>query len=294
MEHQFNVNFAKKYGIEEAILIHNMYFWINKNAVNNKHLYHEHYWIYNTQKALSDLFPYIHETKIQRSLKHLYECGFIIKGNFNKNKLDRTCWYAFSDEALSILQNEGYDISKMKNANLQNEVTIPYSKHTDSNTDEKEDTNVSNKESSLEGGRFSLEEYNNSIAADIDSQNETRGRCVKKTKRGNSFDVRCDLSYVSDEYRSMWNEWLDYKDEIKKQYKTQTGAKKAYTTWINASDNNPVLANAILQRSIEMSWEGLSTLSEKQKSFFLSDKSPYRDKSITQEIYNPIVPSKYR
>ena len=147
MEHQFNVNFAKKYGIEEAILIHNMYFLINKNAVNNKHLYHEHYWTYNTQKALSDFFPYIHETKIQRSLKNLYECGFIIKGNFNKNKLDRTCWYAFSDEALSILQNEGYDISKMKNAKLQNEVTIPYSKHTDSNTDEKEDTNVSKKES---------------------------------------------------------------------------------------------------------------------------------------------------
>lgn len=147
MEHQFNVNLAKKYGIEEAILIHNMYFWINKNAVNNKHLYHGRYWTYNTQKALSDLFPYIHETKIQRSLKHLYECGFIIKGNFNKNKLDRTCWYAFSDEALSILQNEGYDISKMKNAKLQNEVTIPDSKHTDSNTDEKEDTNVSKKES---------------------------------------------------------------------------------------------------------------------------------------------------
>ena len=145
MEHQFNVNFAKKYGIEEAILIHNMYFWINKNAVNNKHLYNGHYWTYNTQKALSDLFPYIHETKIQRSLKHLYECGFIIKGNFNKTKLDRTCWYAFSDEALSILRNEGYDISKMKNAKLQNEVTIPYSKHTDSNTDEKEDTKVSKK-----------------------------------------------------------------------------------------------------------------------------------------------------
>lgn len=145
MEHQFNVQLAKEYGIEEAILIHNMFFWINKNAVNNKHLYDGHYWTYNTQKALSDLFPYIHETKIQRSLKFLCECDFLIKGNFNKNKLDRTCWYAFSDKAISILQNEGYDISKMKNANYQNEATIPYSKHTDSNTYKKEDTNVSKK-----------------------------------------------------------------------------------------------------------------------------------------------------
>lgn len=146
MEHQFNVQLAQKYGIEEAILIHNLFFWINKNAANEKHLYDGNYWTYNTQKALSDLFPYIHETKIQRSLKKLCESGVIIKGNYNKNKLDRTCWYAFTKEALTILQNAGYDISKMKNANSQDEATIPYSKHTDSNTDNKEDTNVSKKE----------------------------------------------------------------------------------------------------------------------------------------------------
>lgn len=146
MEHQFNVALAKEYGIEEAILIHNLFFWIKKNVVNGKHLYDGRYWTYNTQKALSDLFPYINETKIQRCLKGLCEKGVIIKGYYNKNKLDRTCWYAFTDNAICILQNEGYDIGKMKNANSQNEATIPDSKHTDSNTDKKEDTNVSKKE----------------------------------------------------------------------------------------------------------------------------------------------------
>lgn len=150
MEHQFNVQLAKEYGIEEAILIHNLFFWINKNAANERHFYDGHYWTYNTQKALSDLFPYINETKIQRCLKVLYEKGIIIKGNYNKNKLDRTCWYAFTDNAITILQNEGYDVGKMKNAYLKYEVTIPYSKHTDSNTDNKEDTNVSKKDDLFE------------------------------------------------------------------------------------------------------------------------------------------------
>lgn len=249
MEHQFNVQLAQKYGIEEAILIHNLFFWINKNAANEKHLYDGNYWTYNTQKALSDLFPYIHETKIQRSLKKLCESGVIIKGNYNKNKLDRTCWYAFTKEALSILQNVGYDIIKMKNANSQDEATIPYSKHTDSNTDK------------------------------------------ENTKKKKSFDVREDLSYVDEPFVSLWNEWLDYKEEIGKQYKTQRGAKMQYSSWIKFSDNNPILANAIIKRSIEQSWDGLFAFTDKQKEFFLSDKSPYQKENT---VINPNIDNYYK
>ena len=36
MEHSFNVELASIYGIEEAILIQNLFFWINKNVANNK------------------------------------------------------------------------------------------------------------------------------------------------------------------------------------------------------------------------------------------------------------------
>lgn len=145
MEHYFNVQIAKEYGIEEAILIHNIYFWIKKNMANERHFHDGRYWTYNTQKALTELFPYINETKIQRSLKKLDDLGFIIKGNYNENKLDRTQWYAFSDEAIAILQNAGFDVCKMKNAKLQNEATIPDSIYTDNNTDKKEDTIVSKK-----------------------------------------------------------------------------------------------------------------------------------------------------
>ena len=36
MEHQFNVELATKVGVEKAVIIHNMYFWINHNAKNKK------------------------------------------------------------------------------------------------------------------------------------------------------------------------------------------------------------------------------------------------------------------
>lgn len=104
-----------------------------------------------------------------------------------------------------------------------------------------------------------------------------------KNKKDKIFNVRADLSYVSEEYIDIWNEWLDYKDEIKKQYKTQRGAKTQYNSLIKYADNKPALAYAIIQRSIEQSWDGLFALSDKQISLFLSAKSPYaRQEKIEQ------------
>lgn len=96
-----------------------------------------------------------------------------------------------------------------------------------------------------------------------------------------TFNVKTDLSYVDDYMLSLWGEWLDYKDEIKKQYKTQRGANTGYTKLIKYSENNIVLATAIIQNSIEHSWDGFFALSEKQREYFLSDNSPYKNKQTS-------------
>lgn len=153
MEHQFCIELASTYGIEEAIIIHNMYFWIKKNVANGNNFHDGRYWTYNSSKAFSVLFPYMTESKIYRVLKSLEEKGLIIKGNYNDTKYDRTTWYSLSDKAIkelndlkydtngfseSILQKRGKDFSKMQNGNCEIVKPIPYSKHTDSNTDGKQ------------------------------------------------------------------------------------------------------------------------------------------------------------
>ncbi len=161
MEHQFCVELASCYGIEEAIIIQNLYFWIKKNVANEKNFYDGRYWTYNSSKAFSSLFPYMTESKIYRVLKSLEEKGLIIKGNYNDNKYDRTCWYALSDKAIkeltdlkydaygfsrSILQNENYDFAKMQNGNNENVKPIPDSKHTDNKTNKEiTDKSIPNK-----------------------------------------------------------------------------------------------------------------------------------------------------
>ena len=105
MEHHFNTELAKKYGIAESILLHHFYYWIVKNAVNGKHFHDGLYWTYNTKKAYADFFSYMNETKIFRTIKHLEEENIIVKGNYNTDKWDKTNWYARE------LQHDGHLIA---------------------------------------------------------------------------------------------------------------------------------------------------------------------------------------
>lgn len=151
MVHHFNIELATKYGIEEAILIENIYFWISKNGANKVHLHEGRYWTYNSRKAFADLFPYINESKIRRAFgllcngkididsKEYVIKPILIKGNFNKTDFDQTNWYAFSDYGIETLkelkydiknlcQNEPMDWSKIANGDAQNDQPIPDNK----------------------------------------------------------------------------------------------------------------------------------------------------------------------
>lgn len=132
MEHSFNIELAKKYGILEAILLKNIWFWIEKNKANEKNFYDGTYWTYNSTRAFNELFPYASESSIKRALKSLQEKGIIKTGNYNKSAYDRTLWYAFTDLGESIVSNRQMEVNKSSNGNEQNGLTIP-----DINTDNK-------------------------------------------------------------------------------------------------------------------------------------------------------------
>jgi len=103
MQHSFDVQEAVNYGLEEAIMIWNLRFWIIKNKANKKHYYAAEdgvfrTWTYNSNEAFQKLFPYWKKGAIERTVARMVEKKIIIKGNFNPTKYDRTVWYAFFDE----------------------------------------------------------------------------------------------------------------------------------------------------------------------------------------------------
>ena len=58
MQHSFDVEIAKEYGVLEAILLNNLWFWVEKNRANNVNYYDGYYWTFNSTKAFNELFPY--------------------------------------------------------------------------------------------------------------------------------------------------------------------------------------------------------------------------------------------
>ena len=130
--HSFSVFDAKKYGIEKAILLRNIRFWLDKNVANNKNCNDGYYWTYNSAKAFSILFPYMKEKSISRWLKELEDEGILKSSKeYNKHNYDKTKWYtipleyAISQNEERISQND-ISISQNETSIPQNERPIPY------------------------------------------------------------------------------------------------------------------------------------------------------------------------
>lgn len=136
MEHSFSIDVAKAYGIPAAVLLKNLYFWIEKNRANGVNYYDGHYWTYNSKKAFTDLFPYMTARQIEYALQKLIDDGLIITGNYNKLAYDRTLWYAITKKGYSIFQFCEMDSTILLNGKPENVEPIP-DINTDINSDNK-------------------------------------------------------------------------------------------------------------------------------------------------------------
>lgn len=139
MRHIFSVSVAKKYGMDCAVMLENLYFWISKNKANDKHCHDGKYWTYNSVKAFEELFPYWTYNQVRRILKKLEDEELIEKGNFNQSTYDRTAWYTLTTNAFAFFDSSmcvkpQMEDDKNPNRSGQNNKPIP-----DVNTDGKPD-----------------------------------------------------------------------------------------------------------------------------------------------------------
>ena len=213
MNYSFDIRLAKKFGVEEAIMLSNFQFWILKNKANEKHLHEGKTWTYNSIKSFAKLFPFWSEKQIRRILDSLIKQGVIQTGNFNNSQYDRTIWYCFVDETkwLSEKVNTTSEKSKMDmpiwaNGFSQTGKPIP-----DNKPDNKPDTLVKESEVVEKWNEFA--EKNN--LQKISKLTNKRISSINHRLQENDFDLQKILEKISQSdfllgKKSSWKVTFDF------------------------------------------------------------------------------------
>ena len=138
MVHSFEVEDAKLYGVECAVILYNLRFWLHKNLANGKHFHNERVWTYNSAKAFEELFPYMSHRQIYRRLQKLIDKGIVVTGDYG-NPWDQSKWYSVNESPFTEIgkwncQNRQMELPKTVNRNTENGKS-----YTDSKPDSKPD-----------------------------------------------------------------------------------------------------------------------------------------------------------
>lgn len=112
---------AKEIGLNEAIMLQQMHYWLLKSANEFTGVK----WFYKTLEEWQTEFPFWSAMTIRRTLGSLEKQKIIKIGNFNKKKFDKTKWYTIDYQRANrrCVQNEQTMCSDRTDGCVQNEQT---------------------------------------------------------------------------------------------------------------------------------------------------------------------------
>lgn len=233
MKHWFDVEVAKKLGINSAILLENLYFWIKKNEANKKHYYDGKYWTYNSVEAFTKLFPYFTYDSIRYALNKLEKDGYIITGNYNLIPMDKTKWYALTEKSYSLLEKSQMDLGFFPDGTGKNTKAIPDNK---TNNKKKESKELSYDEiikQTLEGkdlqDTFSDFIQMRAFIKKPITTNKALVRMINRLKKFAGDDVELATAILDQSIRNNWQDIYPLKDLNKKAGGKPTAVSKKFS-----------------------------------------------------------------
>lgn len=113
-------------GLNEAIVLQQLHYWLEKS----NHVHDGHRWIYNTYDDWMEQFPFWSKNTIIRAINSLVNQELVVKGNYNKLKIDNTNWYRINHNTLDRLgrpstQNEQTEESKWADEKSKMSTPLP-------------------------------------------------------------------------------------------------------------------------------------------------------------------------
>lgn len=210
MQHHFNTEIAKKFGINIAVFLDHMAFWITKNIGNDKHFHDGAYWTYNSIKAFTIIFDYLSTDQIRKIIKDCEKYGLINVGNYNETKYDRTSWYSLTEYSakllnISILYKSQMDLAGIPNRFGENPKPIP---------DTKPDTKPLRERSIPRQKRVALSDFEPNEENITLSKNLSVDFCKELISFKKRHDGKGDLQYEFSRWISQAKEYKDNKNIV--------------------------------------------------------------------------------
>lgn len=172
--YNFSTNDAVEHGIDAAIILHNMRYWLDYARAHGEHEHDGYYWMYAKASKMQTVFPFWTANKIQKTLKKLEVAGVIISGSFNNSAWDRTKWYTMPEFTTQPKRNNR--VSEMADCSFSESADSLYGKYEDSNR-----SIASPKKKSLDYDRIK-EIFNTTLtnASNVVKLTDKRKKLVKK------------------------------------------------------------------------------------------------------------------
>jgi hypothetical protein len=126
LRYVFDIDLAVKYGVNEAVFLENLRYWLSRLKANKKNFYDGKYWTYNSVESYKTIYPFWSDNQIRTVIASLLAQGAIQKSNYNATKYDRTLWYTIVDESLiTICGKVKMEVKESGNRNPQEHEPIP-------------------------------------------------------------------------------------------------------------------------------------------------------------------------
>lgn len=123
--------------LDEAIVLNQLNYWIERNKDANRNFHDGYYWVYNSYESWKKQdFPVWSATKIKRIFTSLESKGIILSANYNKLAIDKTKWYTIDYEKLKTFIEE-YSTGQNEMRKGQNEASKD---HNDKSTGQNDQT----------------------------------------------------------------------------------------------------------------------------------------------------------
>ena len=290
MEHHFNVEIAKEYGILEAIILNNFQHWIEKNRANGTNYHDGFYWTYNSTRAFSELFPYASQKQIRKALQHLISEGIVQTGNYNKTPYDRTLWYSFTEKGNSIFQTVNIHLPEKENGNDLEGQPIPDNKPNNKpdnklKESKEESNNTQNRQVETSEELKQMQKEIEQLKAENEKLKTKKAKPKKQVK---SYDEQIEEYTQNEDLKTALKAFVQMRAFIKKpltEYALKLMLKK-----LDGMATDDGTKTTIVNNAVEHNWQGIYPLKEEQT---YSYKKPVPENKKTTDQIDYSLPEEY-